>query len=400
MRVSRAIRGATLLAAVVLAAGQILAAQESFPQTLYWGSGLIDIPAAWVSPLTGDFGIAYGGKTFRQSPSLPTINFVSQYRSSLQISASFLGRVEAGVSFLSTNPEWGFFGQALVLDQNQFRDKVGLARWIPSFAVGLRNVGPYGQMDRFGVGYYLQPGTPQAQHVADTLHQNFSTNQTVYGVVTKSFAWSDLFKSGPNIGFSLSLGYGNGLFKDDGGLGNYYSSHSWGGVFGGLKMDFFPAKYTTVSVMAENNSWDYNLGALVDYRGLHAGLYWTEVGASSPTPPDTAPQVLYGYSKFSLSIGWQSNVLALVKGNFLQDRVTQLESRRQTLTTEIQKRQERIAQLKLDINRYEAQNLLELEERRSSAETELRAEKEALQKLEDRLKRLEQEGATPSTPPR
>jgi len=138
----------------------------------------------------------------------------------------------------------------------------------------------------------------------------------------------------------------------------------------------------------------------VDYRGLHAGLYWTEVGASSPTPPDTAPQVLYGYSKFSLSIGWQSNVLALVKGNFLQERVTQLESRRQTLTTEIQKRQERIAQLKLDINRYEAQNLLELEERRSSAETELRAEKEALQKLEDRLKRLEQEGATPSTPPR
>ena len=62
---------------------------------------------------------------------------------------------------------------------------------------------------------------------------------------------------------------------------------------------------------------------------------------------------------------------------------------RQALLAEIQERQQRIAALELEINRYEAQNLLELEQRRAQAEAELRAEREALQRLEDRLKRVE-----------
>jgi uncharacterized coiled-coil protein SlyX len=60
-------------------------------------------------------------------------------------------------------------------------------------------------------------------------------------------------------------------------------------------------------------------------------------------------------------------------------------------------RQQRIASLELEIQRYEAQNLLELEQRRAAAEQALRQEKDALRALEERLQKLEQ-NAPPTTP--
>jgi len=82
----------------------------------------------------------------------------------------------------------------------------------------------------------------------------------------------------------------------------------------------------------------------------------------------------------------------------LDRRVAELERQRKLLTTEIAARQQRIASLELEINRYHAQNLLELEQRRAQAEQELRSEREALQRLEERLRKLEQD-APPSTTP-
>ena len=106
----------------------------------------------------------------------------------------------------------------------------------------------------------------------------------------------------------------------------------------------------------------------------------------------------FGYSKFSFTLGWQNNVMALLRGHSLDRRVAELERQRQLLTGEISARQQRISSLELEINRYQAQNLLELEQRRAQAEQELRSEREALQRLEDRLHRLEQD-APPSTTP-
>src|SRR5581483_10272726 len=123
----------------------------------------------------------------------------------------------------------GFFGRALLLDEEQFRGRPGITGWIPSVAVGLENVGPYSKIDRFALGYHLGAATnanPTHPHVADSLHQGFSTAETVYGAVTKSFMLSQLSKGGPNIGLSFTVGYGNGLFSDDGGLGSAYAKHS------------------------------------------------------------------------------------------------------------------------------------------------------------------------------
>ncbi len=385
----------TAIGVSLLAVASAAGAQQSYPQTLYWGSGLIDIPVAWVSPLSGDFMVGFSGKTMKGSDVLSSIGVGKGLNTNVAVATSLLGRAEIGLSVYSDNPEWGFFGQGLILNEEDFRGKRGVVGWIPSLAVGLRNVGPYSKIDRFGLGYNLAPSTntdPNHRHVADAFHQGFSTAETVYGVVTKSFALSELNNAWPNIGVSISVGYGNGLFQDDGGLGRAYAKYATGGVFGGVKLDVSPGPRSVLSFIAENNAWDYNLGAVLDYRGLQAGVYWTEVGTGSA--PDTVRRA-YGYNKFAFTLGWRSNVLSLLRGNVLQDRIARLERERQSLLNEIQARQERIASLELEIDRYRAQNLLELEQRRAQAEQELRAEREALRRLEERLRRLEQ-----NTPPR
>jgi hypothetical protein len=375
-----------------------LAAQQTYPQTLYWGAGLVDIPVAWVAPLSGDFALNYSVKTFEKGDQTVTkINYNDQLNSQLTFSLSVFGRVEAGVAFYSSNPEYGFFGQALVLNEEQFRGRPG-GWFIPSIAFGVRGIGPYDQIDRFGIGYSLlppNPGSPNYRHVADSIHEEFDVTPTVYGVGTKSFSLADIRSGWPDVNLSVSIGYGNGLFSDDGELGDAYAKNSTGGLFGGLKVDFTPTPNTVLSLMAENNAWDYNVGASLDWRGMRAGLYWTELGAGSARSPsntssETAARALYNYSKFAFTLGLQSNIFALLKGDFLRTRVTQLERQREALLAEIQTRQQRIAALELEINRYEAQNLLELEQRRAAAEAELRAEREALQRLEERLRRIEE----------
>jgi hypothetical protein len=156
-------------------------------------------------------------------------------------------------------------------------------------------------------------------------------------------------------------------------------------------------------LLAENNAWDFNVGATAAYRGLRAGVYVTELGAgSSGTLSDApTPQGFYNYRKVAFTVGWQSNILALVHGDFLQKRADRLARERAALLADIDARKKRVAALRQELDRYEAQNLLELEQRRAAAELELRQERDALRRLEDRLKRVEQQRGTtpPSTTP-
>ncbi|MDQ3696614.1 MAG: hypothetical protein M3373_01110, partial [Gemmatimonadota bacterium] len=59
------------------------AAQQNYPQSIYWGSGLIDIPVAWVPPLSGDFAINYSTKTFEEGDPGVKINYNDQLNSQL-----------------------------------------------------------------------------------------------------------------------------------------------------------------------------------------------------------------------------------------------------------------------------------------------------------------------------
>ena len=85
-------------------------------------------------------------------------------------------------------------------------------------------------------------------------------------------------------------------------------------------------------------------------------------------------------------------------GDFLQRHADRLAREREQLLADISVRQRRVAALELELNRYEAQNLLELEQRRAAAEVQLRQERDALRRLEERLKRVEQQRGTPPAP--
>ena len=391
---------AALLAFLALGGGASpLAAQQSYPQTLYWGAGLIDIPVAWIAPVSGDFALSVSGQTFNSAQASPQLAALNGLNTNGALSFSFWGRVELGFSIYSDNPEWGLFANGLVLNEEDYRAKSGADHWVPSIALGVRNVGPYTHVDRYTIGYELFPGPaggPQVQHEPDSLHQNFKTAMTLYGVVTKSFQLREIKNSWGRTNLSVSLGFGNGLFSDNGGLGKAYSNQATGGIFGGLKVDTYPNANSTLSFMVEQNAWQWNIGAAYDWRGLRLGLYWMNL---FPGAADTgAAAQLYNYSKFAFAISWSSNVLGVVQGDFLEKQETQLTRQVEMLQKEIGVRQQKIAALQLEIQRYEAQNLLELEQRRASAEQALRAEKEALKQLEDRLQKLEQ-NAPPSKPP-
>ena len=366
-----------------------VAVGQDFPQTLYWGSGLIDIPVAWAPPLNGDFALSYSGKRFRADPVTTKLNYNDRLNSQLTLSAAALGRLEGGVAFYSSNPEYGFFIRGVLVREEDLVTRGGVYRWLPAVAVGARNLGKYSHIDRFGTGYQLLPPTPDdpdARHQPDSLHLNFDTAPTLYVVATKSLVvdrWH-------GMGLSLTLGGGNGLFSDDGGLGGAYAKNSTGGVFFGAMADFPISPDFRLAVMGENNAWDYNLGASATYRGIRAGLYVTELGAGS----SSSTASFYNYRKFAFTLGWQGNVLALFRGDFLQKHADRLAQERAQLLTDISERQRRVAALELELDRYEAQNLLELEQRRAAAEVQLRQEKDALRRLEDRLKRVEQQRGT------
>ncbi len=381
------------LIALALGLATPASGQSTFPQTLYWGAGLIDIPVAWVAPLSGDFAISYSAKRFEPGdPVVTGVNYNDATNSQLTTSLSMWGRVEAGVAFYTANPEYGFFGQVLLLNEDAMRLREGAARWLPGLAVGIRNVGPYEKIDRFGAGYELippEPGSPNYRHIADSIHRGFNTANTLFGVATKSFNLGALGESMTGVEMSVSLGFGNGLFEDDGGLGDEYAESSTGGLFGGMKVDIQASPSTQLSLMAEHNAWDVNIGAAVEYRGLRAGAYITELTAGSAEDGAVGAGTYYNYRKFAFILGWQSNIFALLRGDFLQGRVAELERQREGLLAEINTRQERVTTLELEINRLEAQNLLELEQRRVEAEAQLRAEREALQRLEERLRVLE-----------
>ena len=135
----------TLAAALLLLGARPASAQQEFPQTLYWGTGLVDIPVAWVSPLSGDFTLNYMAKRFREDPGQTKLNTSDRFNSQLAFSVALFGRVETGVAFFSRNPEYGFFGRVLLLREEDLETKGGLVRWLPSVAIGARNLGRFGR---------------------------------------------------------------------------------------------------------------------------------------------------------------------------------------------------------------------------------------------------------------
>lgn len=340
------------------------AQRATFTPTLYWESGLIDTPAAWVSPLGSD--LAFHATRVQMDSTAPLGPVGSAGQSyNVSVSASLWGRAEVGVSIFTSNLKGGLFAKGMIWDQMDGAFRTGLVHWMPSLAVGMRNVG-----NESGLTRWAEPGTA-----------GFKTSPTLYAVATRTMALGAEVEPGTRAKAQLSLnvGVGNGLFSDHGGLDSRYAQHATGGFFGGAKLDLATSRFSNLALTAEHNGWDFNIGAVYEVRGLRLGAYLLEADAGSPSTAS------WSYRKAAFSVGWQTNLLALVRGNRMEARVVQMEREREQLTREIQSGQARVQSLEGQLRSVEGATEADRRAQRALLEQKLREEQEALRRLQERL---------------
>jgi len=372
---------------------------EPYGQTLQFGTGYINVPAAWVSSRNADVWLAISAKDIPSFAERSKQGLASRMNTNLAIDTHWARRFAVGLSLYSQNPEWGAFAQALILRDGE------LSPYLPAIAVGARNIGKYDEEDRFLIGRDVAlDSTGRSRKRAGHRFVAFNTAPTLYVVATKDIPLST-YSSVGRTSISLSIGYGNGLFSDDGKLNTnnpapvYNNSGTIArGLFLGGRFVIHPSLNTTLAVLAENDAWDWNAGVSFDWRGLTAGLYGTELEAGGRDGYQEGFNV-YNYAKLNFSIGYAGNLGLISGGTLLRSRITQLERERQRLRTEIAWRERRIQQLENEIVVARQAELARLDRLREELETELHAERTAVRRASDRLRELEQARTAPASRP-
>src|SRR4029453_19469413 len=79
----------------------------------------------------------------------------------------------------------------------------------------------------------------------------------------------------------------------------------------------------SVTFLAENDGWDWNAGAIAEWRGVTIGVYGTELEAGGRKGEAEGFNV-YNYAKFNFSIGDFRNVRDIARGNVLRSQVADL----------------------------------------------------------------------------
>ena len=385
---------AAMMVTALVAAPASAQQRDPYPATLHHGTGLVTIPVAWVSSRSADVWLQSSAKTIPWAPDKEKHNLSSYVNTNLSIETHWAGRFSLGASYYSQNPEWGLFGQAVVL-----RDED--AAFLPAFAIGVRNVGNCKSQDRFfaGCDVVLQAdGT--YENVTPEFYENFNTRPTFYGVATKEFSTGAMIGALPGSA-SLSLGYGNGTFQDDGGRGELYNKSGTivEGLFLGGRLVTHPSVNTSLMFVAENDGWDWNAGVVYDWRGITLGAYASEIEMFSTERENST---VYNYTKFNVSLGYSGNIIDISRGVLLRSRITALTREEQRLRYEIANRERRIGVLEVALRRAQAGELASIEARRKQIESEVSAEREAIRQANERLRQIEQQqrGNPPSpTPP-
>ncbi|HET7621435.1 MAG TPA: hypothetical protein VFK39_05980 [Gemmatimonadaceae bacterium] len=367
--------GAILLSQRPLPAQQ----QDLYPATLQFGTGLIDIPVAWVSPNSGDIWVQSSAKRIPYGSGDASLNLASTWNTNLAIDTHWARRFSLGVSLYSQNPEVALFGQALLVREQPDKG------W-PSIAVGFRNLGTLKHEDRFLIGHDVSFDSDGGSngHVAPHA-QHFQTAPSIYGAATKSFM------VGGNGSASFTLGFGSGLFYDDGDLGDAYNDKGQiaKGLFLGGRYAVHPTENTRIDLLAENNGWDWNAGVVASWRGLSLGVYATELEEGSKSPSKGPLYNVYNYTKVNVSLGYSANVFDIARGVVLRTRVGELEREQARLRAELQTRERRVAELESQLRVAQAGELAQVAKQRQELEAQIQAEREAIKRAEERLKALQ-----------
>jgi len=393
MRIMR--RGVATLTCVLAATGLSAANADAQQQqldpyhgTLYFGTGLVTTPVAWVSKTPYDSWVTISGKNL---PSFPgqKMGFGTLWNSNVALDVHLFGRASVGVAAYDQNIDFGFFGQVLLVPDE-------LGKPLPGIAVGFRNLGSAKHEDRFFIAHDVRYDTTGYVKSFDPRYSKFSTAPTFYGVATKQFGLGPMTARLPGASGSFSIGYGNGLFSEDGDLGKAYNRRGTivKGMFLGGRILTHPSLNSSLDFVLENDGFDFNAGLIYDWRGLSVGLYGTELeeGGNNHTGFD-----VYNYTKFNVSLGYSGNIIDISRGVLLRARITDLTREQQRLNAEIQVRGRRIAGLEVALRKAQAGELAGLANKRAELEKSVQEERDAIRRAEERLRQIQQ-NQTPSSP--
>ena len=253
----------------------------TMPSTLRYGSGLLDIPVSSVLPhmtATATYSAFWVGldRTVLVDAAGNPVGFgpaADEYHWDTSVAFGLFDRAEGGVSLQSLRGQaagsdmWGIFGRVRIwepIDQG-----VGLA-------VGAR----YLTSPDFGDGVRYSPN--RLGFADRRLDRSIAggTNFTAYGVAT---AYLRGFDGGPlpENDLTFTLGYGSGMFREGGAIGFYGDGHA-NGWFYGTSLDVRTSSRSLLTVMAEHNGFDVNVGAQLDFEGIRAGVHWLASNHDAP----------------------------------------------------------------------------------------------------------------------
>ncbi len=154
-----------------------------------------------------------------------------------------------------------------------------------------------------------------------------------------------------------------------------------------------------MTLLAENNGWDWNAGLVGNWRGLSLGLYGTELEEGGKNPNKGFLYTIYNYAKFNMSLGYSGNLHDIAHGTILRARIGELEQEQLRLRAEISQRQHKIDDLQVALQKAQGGELAEVAKRREQLDAQIQEEQEAIKRAEERLNQLQGGPASSTTPP-
>lgn len=272
---------------VVPTAGQT----PTMPSTQRYGSGLLDIPVSSVVPhlhvattfsgfwssLGRRVEIDESGQASGFGP------FAREFYEDVSASVGLFDRAEAGVTVQKLSDVtrggdmWGLFGR--------------IRLWEPvdqglGFAVGGRYVtSPSFSDSSAGRAVKYAPGRlgfpDERLRASYKGERGLKTNLSLYGVAT---AYLRGYDGGfmPENDMTFSLGYGGGMFSGGSGL-EFYAPSTSNGWFVGTSLHLAAGERSNLTLMAEHNGFDVNVGAQIDLNGIRLGLQGLALNHQWPT---------------------------------------------------------------------------------------------------------------------
>lgn len=268
--------GAPLALALLVSAQSAIAQDIRMPSTLRYGSGLLDIPVAWVLPHMAITGTYSGFSLSADEPAIVrpdgtelTGKFgdaVSKWVSDASVAIGLMNRVEIGASIQhfdsqenGGNMVGGFARISLLPASMQRLGLAAGARFVTSPSYGADS--DYGAVQPGRLGYpdYRLLESPSNQDI-----EGMSSNLSPYVVATARAMSSE------SMDVTVTGGWGMGMFSSGGDFG-FYSEAATGGIFGGAAAHFKMGGGRILNVMAEHNGFDLNAGVQLDLGNIRVG---------------------------------------------------------------------------------------------------------------------------------